>query len=174
LAALKAAALARQQSRDDLALGLQTTGVPNLRKQLSQLSSRSDINSLPNRLGAALDGARQILNRKWDTISEDSRSKIQNLFDTIRQELNKGSGRNLTAASTINSQAILGGLGLDRSTQRALAARLSAFNTSGTANAASAANAINLTMNIDGRPIEASVTKNQRKRAKANPPSRRG
>lgn len=177
LAALKAAALARQQSRDDLALGLQTTGVSNLRKQLAQLTSRSDINSIPNKLANSLDGARRILNRKWDTISEDSRSNIQNLFDTIRDALNEGATGGPLTKTTQLSENILKGLGLSAADSRTLKARLSSFNSAGTAltgaGSGSGATFVSHTV-IDGKVVATTSAKYNRRTRQVNTAQRNG
>lgn len=178
LAKLRQANLARQQSRDDLALGLQTPGVPNLRRQLAQLTSRSDIGSIPNRLAASLEGARRILNRKWSTISEDSRSNIASLFQTIRDELNQGTTGGPLTKTTQLSENILAGLGLSTRDTRTLRARISRFNSAGVALTGTGSGALGVTVpvtvNMDGRVVASTSAKYTRRGRQANPTQRNG
>lgn len=178
LAELKRAAAARLQARDDLALGLQTPGAPNLRRQLDQLSDRGDISSIPNRLGSALEGARRILKRKSKDINEETRSNIASLFETIRDELNKGmSGGGPLTKTTQLSERIMAGLGLSAADERLLRARISHFNSAGVALAGSGTgSSANLTTNVvvDGKVVATTSAKYNRRTLGMNASPRNG
>lgn len=183
---LEAARRAALQARQFRGLGLSADGTPlvpseqNLRRQLSTLSDRIEKANLklPAKLKSQLAGARKELSGEFGKLTRDSRAAIDSLFQTIRDRFQKGGGP-LTATTSLNSNAILSGLGLDRDTLVALRARLSRFNSAGVALAGAGSSqtqkiVINHTTTLDGRVVEHSVTKHQQKRARSIPATRRG
>ncbi len=177
-AALK---LAQQTAREFRALGLTATGeepVPgaaNLRKQLSQLSSRDDIGTLPKKLQEALSRVRKLLKKEDPT--REIRDYIQGLFATIREELNKGDQAGPLTKTTQLSERILAGLGLSADDARILKARLSHFTSAGTAlSGTGTGSAVNLTSYtvIDGKVIATTSAKHNRRTLSYNVKPRNG
>ncbi len=110
---------------------------------------------------------------------KDGANEVQKGVNAFAKALKgEASGKGpLTATTSLNANQILAGLGLDRNEERALRARLSHFNSSGVALAGArgvSGQDVNFNISIDGRQVEHSVTKNQQKRSRANPPRRRG
>jgi hypothetical protein len=180
---LREAAAAREQARQFTAIGLGPDGgdviprVANLKRQLEQLTSRSDIGSIPSKMRTALRGVSRVLKGEFGKVTSDTRSAIQDLFDAIRDELDKGaSGGPLTKTTQLSSR-ILEGLGLSAADERILRARISHFNSAGTALAGtgtgSAPTFTSYTV-IDGRVIAGTSTKYQRRARTVNTAPRNG
>ncbi len=186
LAAAKAAAL---QTKQFQALGLGPDGQPitpradNLRKQLGTLTARiSDANlNLSSKLGSQLDGARKLLSGKFGKLTEDSRQAIQDLFNTIRGEFDKGSSKlssgALTKTTSLNTNKILQGLGLSPEDERAVRSRLSQFNSAGKGlpgGVGAFGININPVVNLDGKKISTNTRTHNTVHAQRNPKQKRG
>ena len=197
LAALREAQRVALQERQFRALGLTPGGeelvprVANLQKQLSQLTGRlvsegemtPKIRGQLNRIGRVLDGA-------FGKVTEQTRSKIRDMFSELRRVFDDESGKPLhTRTFAINRNALLKGLGLDPEAERILKSRLQGFNTAGIAQARPAGafgafgmaftpggQPINITTEVvlDGQKVGRSVTRFQGARSRSNPKQKRG
>lgn len=178
---LQEAADARRQARQYQAIGLGADGgeviprVANLKKQLAQLTSRDDLGGLSSKLRTALRGAGKVLSGEMGKVTADTRSAIQDLFDAIRDELNKGGSGPLTKTTQL-SERILAGLGLSAADERILRARISHFNSAGTALAGTGSGSINLTSQtvIDGKVVATTSSKYNRRTLTYNTRPRNG
>jgi hypothetical protein len=101
----------------DKAGGQVTPGIENLKKQLSQLSSRLGADATP-KLAGQLDRIGDVLSGKFGKVTEQTRAKIKELFDGIRDELGKGMDSISKAVPTPRhvqlSDKILEALGFDK------------------------------------------------------------
>lgn len=192
--------IAERSKRQFRALGLNAEGgdlVPgeaNLRKQFASLQSRLatsfdktgvDI-TLNSKLKNQFEGVRKVLSGSLGKTTADVRSRIQELFATIRDEFDKGAKGPLTKTTSLNSNAILSGLGLDRDTERQLRARLSQFNSAGVGINARNGNVVadrarptNITVQappvyLDGKLVSSVVRKSNTIHSRQNPKQRRG
>ena len=183
----RAAALQARTARQSRALGLSADGtdiVPgaaNLRKQLASLTGRVDDSKLglSSKLKSQLVGARKVLNGEFGAITKDSRSRIQELFATIRGEFEKGGKGPLTNTSGLNTKKVIAGLGLSPQQTSEIRGRLSGFNTAGRALAAGGVSQpivveAHTTVQLDGHTVGKSVTRSQQKTRQRNPAQRRG
>ena len=88
-------------------------GISNLKKQLAQLNS-SDLSNVPKKLANRLAGVGKVLSDPIKASIPEVRSAIKDLFSAIRDELNKQSSSGpLTKTTSLNTNKILKGLGLD-------------------------------------------------------------
>lgn len=160
-------------------------GVGNLRKQLASLTSRIGDTSLnlSTKLQSQLAGARKVLAGEFGKTTRESRSRIQELFDTIRGEFDKGAKGPLTKTTSINAASVLGGLGLDRDQIRSATARLSRFNSGGIGLAAGNGSVGAFGQPIivqpppvflDGQKISQNTRRNNTVHARRNPKQKRG
>jgi hypothetical protein len=183
------------QERQFRAVGLGPTGaeivpgVENLRKQLAALSKNVVGEDVPKKLLNRLAGVRKVLAGGFGKVTEETRSAIKELFDTIRdtfdEETRKGP---LTKTSGLNSNKILQGLGLDRNVEKELRARLSSFNSAGRSlSATTRPNGMfvvpgrqpvvvesHTTINMDNDVVARSVTRSQQRTRRRNPAQKRG
>jgi hypothetical protein len=195
-AAREAARAAREaqqaltQRRQFLALGLSPEGnkptptVGNLEKQLGQLLGRDDLTKSARQrlksIGRVLAGA-------IGDVKEPTRAAIRDLFQTIRDEFDKGGkqGGPLTKTTGLNTKKILEGLGLTPEAERELRQRLSGFNSAGIANAGNRPTGggfvggqqpvvVNTTVVLDGEKVGRSTTRHQQKDKRRNPKAKRG
>lgn len=190
--ALEEARRVALQSKQFRALGFAADGsevIPgadNLRKQLASLTARlgsSSVN-LSSKLENQLEGVRKVLAGKFGTVTRESREKIQELFETIRREFDKGGKSGpLTKTTALNTNSILRGLGLSPEDERALKARLSQFNSGGRALAAGPGSVgafgqpivvQSPPVYLDGAKISGNTTRHQQRNVQANPTQKRG
>lgn len=160
-------------------------GADNLRKQLGTLTDRlgsSSVN-LSSKLESQLEGVRKVLAGKFGQVTRESRDKIQQLFDTIRKEFDKGEAGPLTKTTALNTNRILAGLGLSPEDERKLKARLSQFNSGGQSLAAGPGSLGAFGQQIvvqappvylDGQKISTNTRNHNTVHAKSNPKQKRG
>lgn len=161
-------------------------GVSNLKKQLEQLKS-SDLSNVPKKLANRLAGVGKVLSDPIKSSIPEVRSAIKDLFSAIRSELNNQSKNGpLTKTTSLNTNKILKGLGLDPASAKEIRSRLSKFNSGGVALAGTGVVAspggfptfgggdTHVTVELDGQKIEKSVTVRQQKRSRRNPTQKRG
>lgn len=183
---------AARSARQFRALGLGPTGdqitpgVANLQKQLAGLSDRIAKGApITSKLKSQLAGIRKILTGELGATTVAVRGKINELFQTIRDGFNQGGG-NLTKTTSLDTSAIVKGLGLDASTAKALRARLSRFNSAGIAlspnigpepllvGAAAGSFVLHNTIELDGKVVAHQTRKVEQKFKRQNPRGRRG
>jgi len=105
-------------------------GVKNLKKRLGTISAAVQGTFLDTpKLETLLKKIRKVLAE--NLVPTEIRSKIKEMFDTIRDELKNGSG-NLTKFAHTNSAAILAGLGLSPEQIRVLRSRVAQIGVGGT------------------------------------------
>jgi hypothetical protein len=105
-------------------------GVKNLKKRLGTISAAVQGTFLDTpKLETLLKKIRKVLSE--NLVPTEIRSKIKEMFDTIRDELKNGSG-NLTKFAHTNSAAILAGLGLSPEQIRVLRSRIAQIGPGGT------------------------------------------
>lgn len=188
------AALAKLQARQFKAIGLNATGgdiipgVENLRKQFASLGDRLNGQQLSSKLKSQFDGVGKILSGSLGKVTEESRSAIEQLFQTIRGTFDKESDKTkgpLTKTHGLDTSKIIQGLGLDPATAAEIRGRLSGFNTAGRSlNKPIASGGFvggrpiivenHTTVELDGVTVGKSVTRNQQKARRRNPHQRRG
>jgi hypothetical protein len=183
------AAAAAKQARQFKALGFDADGseiVPgtaNLKKQLASLTGRiSDSNlNLPAKLKTQLAAAQKVLRGGYGDLTKESRTRIQELFATIRGEFEKGTKDGpLTSTTALSTERILAGLGLSAADERQIRARLSHFNSAGVglqgSGAGSQAVQVNSTVvvDLDGKTVAKNTTKHQSRSRNVNTSQRNG
>jgi hypothetical protein len=152
-----------------------TPTVKNLKKQLASLSQRVDTPKLRTELARI----RKVLAE--GLVPQDIRARIRDMFNDIRDELNKGTG-NLTRSRHVSTAAVLAGLGLDPVTRRILEQRLSRLGPGGTVPAnrslafagAGANSNTYVTLVADGRTLAQVTAPHQRRAQQRRSGSRRG
>jgi hypothetical protein len=173
-------------------IGLSSTGaevipgVANLKKQFDQLSSQ-DLSGITKKLTNRLAGVGKALTNPILKSLPEVRSAIRDLFAAIRDELNKQSSGPLTKTTSLNTNKILKGLGLDPAAAKELRARLSHFNIAGQALAGGgvtqsagrfpvpvSGSGIVVNVELDGQKVARSVTIHQQKKKRSNPAQKRG
>jgi hypothetical protein len=183
------------QARQFRALGLSAEGgditpsINNLRKQLASLTARlaTTGTSLSSKLKGQLAGIRKVLAGEFGKATVETRDKIKQLFDTIRQTFDQESrqGGPLTKTTSLNTNRILDGLGLSRDAEKELRARLSRFNSAGIASAGTSRTAstfpgagapivVNTTVMLDGQRVGQSTKRFLANDRRHNPPQKRG
>jgi hypothetical protein len=180
------------QSRQFRALGFDATGgdltpsAANLRKQIGTLTNRIGSSfegtgrdaTLSSKLSSQLEGARKVLSGKFGEITKESRERIRELFDTIRDEFDKQGKGPLTKTSGLDTSKIVENLGLSTSQASEIRSRLSGVNTAGLALAGGRGGRTvvesHVTVQLDGQTVSKVVTRNQQKNKKRNPSQRRG
>ena len=183
------------QARQFRALGLSGTGedlipgVENLRKQLGSLTKRLAESGadLPSKLAQQLAGARKVLSGELGKATSESRSKINELFKTIRGTFDQQSKQGpLTRNSVFQANKILEGLGLSPEIEQQIRQRVNAFNNAGasvprfnaptTSSAAGGAVVVenHNTITLDGDVIARTITRSQQKTRRRNPVQKRG
>jgi hypothetical protein len=163
--------------------------VANLRKQFASLTDRLGTDpALSSKLKSQFEGVGKLLSGSLGKVTEESRSAIVELFETIRGTFDKESSKTkgpLTKTTTLNTNAILQGLGLSPEDERNLKARLSHFNSAGIARAGAGQGVTRagaqreITVNvpdifIDGRKVTSNVSGHQARNRRRNPSQRRG
>jgi hypothetical protein len=183
------------QARQFRALGLSGTGedlipgVENLRKQLGSLTRRLAESGadLPSKLAQQLAGARKVLSGELGKATSESRSKINELFKTIRDTFDQQSKQGpLTRNSVFQANKILEGLGLSPEIEQQIRRRVNAFNnadvrmpsfkTGATATSGGAAVIVenHNTITLDGDVVARNTTRSQQKTRRRNPVQKRG
>lgn len=187
----QAAALQKLQSRQFRALGLNAQGgdivpgVANLKKQLGSLTDRLAASpvKLSSKLQSQLAGIGKVLGNPIEKATVETREKIQELFQTIRGEFDKGSkDTSLTKSTQLTSRVLSGLVKIPKDEKRILEARLSHFNSGGIALSGSGfgssgrivVQAPDVTMVVDGRVLGKASAKAQGRTRKVNPSARRG
>jgi hypothetical protein len=186
----RAAQLAAQQARQLRALEAPTPTIANLRTQLSSLTERLTGTTVDTpKVRAQLARIGKVLSGAFGKATDQTRKSIRDMFQTIRSEFEKGSkdtGERLTNTKTLNVGKIMQGLGLSPSEQAALRRRLGGFTTAGLGFGPMAGTAafgrvvpgndvvVNVTTTLDGAVIANSTTRHQQKKARRNPPQKRG
>jgi hypothetical protein len=192
------AALAKLQTRQFRALGLGASGgdivpgVANLRTQFASLTDRLGTDpALSSKLKSQFDGVGKVLSGSLGKVTEESRSAIVELFETIRGTFDKESSKTkgpLTKTTSLNTNSVLAGLGLSPADERELRARLSKFNSAGIAISSRPGTAggfgvaagaprdtvVHTTINLDGAKVATNTTRHQQTRRRRNPPQKRG
>jgi hypothetical protein len=185
--AAKAARKAMEQARQFRALGLDAVGnrpppaIANLKKQLAQLQSRKDLTG--NQRGL-LKRIREVLIDPIHKATPETRAAISDMFDTIRQEFDKGSRKlnegPLTKTHSLNTNLALANVtGLNRDQIKQIQANLSNFNSAGIGLAGAQIGGpitvvVNSHTSVDGETVARNVTKHQQKAGRRNPPQKRG
>lgn len=192
---IRAKAAEAVQARQFRALGLGGSGedlipgVENLRKQLGSLTRRLAESGadLPSKLAQQLAGARKVLSGELGKATSESRSKINELFKTIRDTFDQQSKQGpLTRNSVFQANKILEGLGLSPEIEQQIRRRVNAFNnadvrmpsfkTGATATSAGAAVIVenHNTITLDGDVLAKNTTRSQQKTKRRNPVQKRG
>jgi hypothetical protein len=183
------------KARQFRSLGLGPTGgdlVPGLKNLRTRLGSITDAVKGTfldtDKTRSLLGRIRKILSGGFGAVSEDVRSTIKGMLDDIRQQLNDFAGKGpLTKTAGLDTKKIIAGLGLDPETAGIIRGRLSGFNTAGLALAGAPSPRgggfvggrpivveSHTTINLDGHTVAKTVTRNQQKTRRRNPPQRRG
>lgn len=190
----------RRQGQQFEALGLTSEGeerVPGqrvLRRRANQLEEQIKGTVLDTEnTRRKLERIQAVLAGKFGQVGREVRRAILEMLNTISDALNEGN-RDLTGPLTkttsLNSRRILQNLGLTEEQERELRARLSNFNSAGVgfagANQTTRTGSFqggtrenivienNVTVEIDGKKITATVTKQQQKARRRNPLQKRG
>ena len=183
------------QAKQFRALGLSASGdeiVPglkNLSTRIDQTLNKVSSGELKisSKLASRLRSARRLIVKEGDNLKNATRQKI----DEFIKAANGGDSKNkltgpLTKTTSLNTNKVLEGLGLDATAAKELKARLSNFNSAGvglSAGVAASASGVafgagvpNVIVNVelDGQKVAKSVTVHQQKRARSNPPQKRG
>lgn len=172
-------------------------GIENLRKQFKSLQARlassfadtgRDV-TLSSKLKAQFEGVRKILSGSLGKTTVEVREKIQELFQTIRDEFDKGGSKTgpLTKTTSANLNAIVAGVtGLSPAQLRRLKANASQFNSAGVGLAAAngpggvfgvASQTIVVQspdVLLDGAKVSQNGRRHNTIHARRNPPQRRG
>jgi hypothetical protein len=189
----RANALKAVQAAQFKAIGLsptgdqRTPGVSNLEKQLGQLTERLGPDIAP-KIANQLAGVGKVLSGALGKVTLETRQKIVELFNTIRDTFDQQAKGPLTKTTALNSNKIIDALGLSGDLAKKLRAQLSGFNSAGVALAGAqnqpngfarvVSPAVNVTVNstteLDGKVVARNTTKHQQKRQRRNPPQKRG
>jgi hypothetical protein len=182
-----------QQRSQFKAIGLSPEGqditptVANLKKQFDSLSKNVVGKDVSSKLLSRLKAVGNALAGGIKNMTPATRAAIQELFQAIRAEFDKGTKTGpLTKTQGLNADKVLEGLGLSPEQQREARARLSSFNSAGRAlagdrrptgqfNSGGPVTIENTTtVNLDGETVGRNVTKTQQKNKRRNPKQKRG
>lgn len=140
---------------------------------------KSVISQIADNEAAAAKKIRDRANQQKQSLLDAAaaiREGVKGFADSLKDAA--GEGGPLTATTQLNADRILGGVGLGRDAERLLRARLSHFNSAGSAlaGAGSGSSRIDnhITVEIDGKPVATSVSKRQSRARKLNPSQRNG
>lgn len=140
-----------------------------------------------------LENAAKVLSGQFGKVGKEVRAAIEGMFNDIAAGLNSGDTTlgPLTKTTSLNTKKLLQGLGLTADEINALRGRLSSFNSAGLAPAGFIAPGFNaptgggfagvpvvveshVTVELDGKKVGQSVTKEQQKARRRNPRQKRG
>jgi len=188
----------RKRSKQFEALGLTAEGedrapsTRSLKRRGESLEERIKGTTLDTKHNRqVLENAAKVLSGQFGKVGRDVRLAIERMFDEIASALEGGDKKvgPLTKTTSLNTKKILAGLGLSPEEERALRSRLSNFNSAGVGLAGAnqtgttgrfvggASNVVvenNVTVEIDGKKISSTVTKEQQKTRRRNPQQKRG
>ena len=189
----------QRQSNQFEALGLTSEGEEKLAGNKTLQKRTNNLRELIK--GTVLDTPKtnsqltrisKILSGKFGKVGREVRAAIVAMLDDIKGALDGGDALKgpLTATSGINTKKIAEGLGLDEVQLNELRGRLSGFNTAGrgitqpTRSPGARSGGFggdqvpvvesHVTVNIDGQKVGTAVTRSQQRRARRNPPQKRG
>lgn len=170
------------QARQFKALGFDATGnkptptVANLEKQLAALTKRTKGTDLEKRFATIAQGVGRVLDGEFGKVTESSREKVRDIFAGIRGEFDKESNKGpLTTGRKLDIHGMIGDLGLDVSTSKQLASRLSRISPDGTVSSRGRSAfgqqitttaqpiVVHSELYVDGKKMASNTTKHQQK-----------
>jgi hypothetical protein len=183
------------QAKQFRALGLSGTGdeiVPGLKNLSSRIAdtlkqvSSGELN-ISSKLAGRLKAAQALIKKEGKNLTNATREQINEFIKAANGDGAQKLKGPLTATHSLNTNAVLKGLGLDPSVAKELRGRLSKFNSAGIALSGGGVAAtrggfpvngvaptINVSVELDGKQVAKSVTVRQQQKARRNSRQKRG
>lgn len=174
------------QQRQNRALGFDAEGnkppptIKNLQKQLASLTTNikgTSADTSANR--AMLDRIRKVLLDPLEKATPETRERVKDIFDGIRDEFKRGTDSTrtqLTSGRKLDIHGMIGDLGLNASTSKELASRLSRIQSDGTVSVrartafgqpltstAGGPIIVHSHLHVDGKEMASNTTKHQQR-----------